>query len=214
MDSRKLALLCGDLADNKKAEDIAILDVRDLSSVTDYFVIASGTSEPHLRAIVDEISDRLREEQLTCGPRGLTARCKPPGLCWIILMRHCPRHAHGRARALRPGNTLGGRTTRHSEEKDETCSQGRCFKIGSRRYSARLLGQNSPRLLWALRRRLVRHLHHFIQYLAKFLQAGRGNDDGIAPSAHVLGDAQKTSARVFLQRQHKGSSAQSESWLI
>ncbi len=62
MDSRKLALLCGDFADNKKAEDIAILDVSELSSVTDYFVIASGTSEPHLRAIVDEISDRLREE--------------------------------------------------------------------------------------------------------------------------------------------------------
>jgi ribosome-associated protein len=62
MDSRKLALLCGDLADNKKADDILILDVRELSSVTDYFVIASGTSEPHLRAIVDEISDRLREE--------------------------------------------------------------------------------------------------------------------------------------------------------
>lgn len=62
MDSRKLALLCRELADNKKAEDVVILDVRELSSVTDYFVIASGTSEPHLRAIVDEISDKLREE--------------------------------------------------------------------------------------------------------------------------------------------------------
>ena len=62
MDSRKLALLCHDLADNKKAEDIIILNVRELSSVTDYFVIASGTSEPHLRAIVDEIADRLRED--------------------------------------------------------------------------------------------------------------------------------------------------------
>ncbi len=62
MDSRKLALLCRELADNKKAEDIVILDVRELSSVTDYFVIAAGTSEPHLRAIVDEISDKLREE--------------------------------------------------------------------------------------------------------------------------------------------------------
>lgn len=51
MDSRKLALLCRDLAENRKAEDITILDVRQLSSVTDYFVIASGTSEPHLRAI-------------------------------------------------------------------------------------------------------------------------------------------------------------------
>ena len=62
MDSRKLALLCRELADNKKAEDIAILDVRELSSVTDYFVVASGTSEPHLRAIVDEITDKLRDD--------------------------------------------------------------------------------------------------------------------------------------------------------
>ena len=61
MDSRKLALLCRTLADNKKAEDIEILDVRELSSVTDYFVIASGTSEPHLRAIVEEITDKLRD---------------------------------------------------------------------------------------------------------------------------------------------------------
>ena len=62
MDSRKLALLCRELADNKKAEDIIILDVRELSSVTDYFVIAAGTSEPHLRAIVDEIVDVLKED--------------------------------------------------------------------------------------------------------------------------------------------------------
>ena len=62
MDSKKLALLCRELADNRKAEDIVVLDVRKISSVTDYFVIASGTSEPHLRAIMDEISDTLHEE--------------------------------------------------------------------------------------------------------------------------------------------------------
>ena len=62
MDSKKLAGLCRDFADNKKAENIVILDVRDLSSVTDYFVIASGTSEPHLRAIVEEITDGLRDK--------------------------------------------------------------------------------------------------------------------------------------------------------
>lgn len=62
MDSKKLALLCREFADNKKAEDIVVLDVRELSSVTDYFVIASGTSEPHLRAIVEEITDKLRAE--------------------------------------------------------------------------------------------------------------------------------------------------------
>ena len=62
MNSKALALRCRELADNKKAESIAILDVRKLSSITDYFVIATGTSEPHLRAIVDEIRDTLAVE--------------------------------------------------------------------------------------------------------------------------------------------------------
>ena len=62
MDSKKLALLCRELADQKKAEDLVVLDVRAVSSVTDYFVFASGSSEPHLRAISDEIIDTLREK--------------------------------------------------------------------------------------------------------------------------------------------------------
>jgi ribosome-associated protein len=62
MDSKKLALLCRDLAENKKAEDVVVLDVRKLSDVTDYFVIASGTSEPHLRAIENEILGQLHSE--------------------------------------------------------------------------------------------------------------------------------------------------------
>jgi ribosome-associated protein len=62
MDSKKLALLCREFADNKKAENIVVLDLRKLSSVTDYFVIASGTSEPHLRAILDELTDKLRDD--------------------------------------------------------------------------------------------------------------------------------------------------------
>jgi ribosome-associated protein len=59
MDSRKLALLCRQLAEDKKAEQVVVLDLRKLSSVADYFVIATGTSEPHLRAIVEEISGKL-----------------------------------------------------------------------------------------------------------------------------------------------------------
>ena len=81
MDSRKLALLCRELADNKKAEDIVILDVRALSSVTDYFVIASGTSEPHLRAIVEEIRGQLRDaHQLR--PRAVDGTLQA---AWIVL---------------------------------------------------------------------------------------------------------------------------------
>ena len=92
MDSKKLALLCREFADNKKAENIVILDVRKLSSVTDYFVIASGTSEPHLRAIVDEITDQLREEH------GLRPLRDGRLDSWRVggagfLRRDCPRHA-------------------------------------------------------------------------------------------------------------------------
>ncbi len=81
MDSKKLALLCRELADNKKAEDIVVLDVAKVSSITDYFVIATGTSEPHLRAIVDEITDTLREEH------HIKPKASEGGLhtAWIVL---------------------------------------------------------------------------------------------------------------------------------
>ena len=81
MDSKKLAQLCRDFADNKKAENIVILDVRKLSSVTDYFVIASGTSEPHLRAIVEEITGQLREEH---GLRPLRTDGSVHG-AWVVM---------------------------------------------------------------------------------------------------------------------------------
>ena len=81
MDSKKLALLCRDLADNRKAEDLVVLDVREVSTVTDYFVIASGTSEPHLRAIVDEITDELRDEH-DLRPRAVDGALKT---AWVVL---------------------------------------------------------------------------------------------------------------------------------
>src|SRR5207248_757475 len=81
MDSRKLAILCRELAENKKADDVVILDVRELSSVTDYFVIASGSSEPHLRAIVDEINDKLREDH-HIRPKAIDGTLQT---AWIVL---------------------------------------------------------------------------------------------------------------------------------
>jgi ribosome-associated protein len=62
MDSKKLALLCRELAENKKAENVLVLDVRKISTVTDYFVVATGTSEPHLRAVEGEVLDQLHKE--------------------------------------------------------------------------------------------------------------------------------------------------------
>ena len=81
MDSKKLALLCRNLADNKKAEDILVLDVRSISSITDYFVIASGSSEPHLRAIAEEITDTLKEEH-ALAPRAMDGTLQTG---WLVL---------------------------------------------------------------------------------------------------------------------------------
>jgi ribosome-associated protein len=81
MDSKKLALLCRELADNKKAENIVILEVRDLSSVTDYFVIASGNSEPHLRAITEEITSGLRDQH-DVRPRAVDGALQT---AWIVM---------------------------------------------------------------------------------------------------------------------------------
>ena len=60
--SDKLAKLCASIAADKKAEDIVVLDLRKLSSFTDFFVICTGASEPQLKAIASEIDDRLKKE--------------------------------------------------------------------------------------------------------------------------------------------------------
>lgn len=60
MESKKLALACAEYADNRKGEKIVVLDMSPVSSITDYFVIATGTSEPHLRAISDEIETKVQ----------------------------------------------------------------------------------------------------------------------------------------------------------
>ena len=58
-----------------------MLDVSEVSTVTDYFVIASGTSEPHLRAVVDEITDKLRDEH-GLRPRAVDGTLKT---AWVVL---------------------------------------------------------------------------------------------------------------------------------
>jgi ribosome-associated protein len=51
-----------DAAEDKKAADIVLLDVAELTSMADYFVICSGGSERQLGAIGDGIAEKLREE--------------------------------------------------------------------------------------------------------------------------------------------------------
>ena len=59
--NKLLELIVGALGD-KKAEDLRVLDVSTLSSITDYLILATGNSEPHLRALRIEV-ERILDEQ-------------------------------------------------------------------------------------------------------------------------------------------------------
>src|SRR4029450_4474658 len=52
---------CALAADSRKAEDIVVLDVQQLSSVADYFLICSGAADRQLRAIADAIAEELAQ---------------------------------------------------------------------------------------------------------------------------------------------------------
>lgn len=78
--TERLAKLCREIALDKKAEDVIVLDVRGISNVTDFMLICTGNSEPHLKAIGDEIARRLREKGVR--PHG---RDGFPPSRWIVM---------------------------------------------------------------------------------------------------------------------------------
>ena len=58
-ESLDLARLCWRALDGKKADDIRVIDVSALSSITNFLVIATATSEPHVRALRIELEKAL-----------------------------------------------------------------------------------------------------------------------------------------------------------
>ena len=47
--------------EDRKGLEVSVLDLRDVSDATDYFVIVSGTSDAHVRGIADVVMERLKE---------------------------------------------------------------------------------------------------------------------------------------------------------
>ncbi|MFC1539349.1 ribosome silencing factor [Candidatus Latescibacterota bacterium] len=50
-----------ELIKEKKGENIVVLDLRDISSVADFFIIVSGNSNVHVKAIADELREKLKK---------------------------------------------------------------------------------------------------------------------------------------------------------
>lgn len=60
--SEQLARQLAAIADSKKAEDVVVLDMRDLVAYTDFLAICTARSERQARAIVDEVRLRVKRE--------------------------------------------------------------------------------------------------------------------------------------------------------
>ena len=62
-DSDTLALRLAELADSKLAEEIVVLDMRELVSYTDFLVIATARNERQLNSVIDEVRMRLKQDE-------------------------------------------------------------------------------------------------------------------------------------------------------
>ena len=65
MNSIDIARTAVKLLDDKKAQDIVVLDVGKLTSLGDYFVICSGTSSTQVKALADELDEKLKAAGVT-----------------------------------------------------------------------------------------------------------------------------------------------------
>ena len=62
---RQAAKNAAELALSKKAQDVLILDLRNISAVADFFVICSGTSDVQVKAIAEAVEEGLKEKGVT-----------------------------------------------------------------------------------------------------------------------------------------------------
>ena len=80
MDSKALASKIAEILDNKGATDIQILEVGHMTSITDFFVVASGRNVQSVHTLAEDLEDKLAEE-------GIDPRRKEGknGARWIVL---------------------------------------------------------------------------------------------------------------------------------
>ena len=55
------------ILDSKKGYDIDVIEIGDVTAITDYFVICTGNSEPQLKALADEVEYQMKERGVPVG---------------------------------------------------------------------------------------------------------------------------------------------------
>jgi len=64
IDSKEKAFKIYKVLDDKKAIDIKIIYIGDLTTIADYFIIATANSQPHLNTLADEIEEKLFKDDI------------------------------------------------------------------------------------------------------------------------------------------------------
>lgn len=59
MNTKETALMAVNALEDKKAEDIRIIDISDISTIADYFIIADGSNKSQIQAMADNVSEVL-----------------------------------------------------------------------------------------------------------------------------------------------------------
>ena len=77
---KKMARIACDALEDKKAKDLKVIDIEEVSTIADYFIIASGTNVNQVQALVDNVDEML-------GRAGYTAKQVEGynGASWVLM---------------------------------------------------------------------------------------------------------------------------------
>ena len=64
MDSKEFAILAARTLDKKQADDILVIDIGEKSSFADYLILASGSNERLVAALIDDVEDQMAKNDL------------------------------------------------------------------------------------------------------------------------------------------------------
>ncbi len=67
MESKELALYCAKILSDKLSKNLSVLYVQEVTTLADYFVIATGGNATHVKALADEVEFKLRQEGIAPG---------------------------------------------------------------------------------------------------------------------------------------------------
>ena len=103
-----------DALGDMKAVDVKALDVRGITDITDTMVVASGTSDRHVKSIADRVVQRCKEAGFR--PYGIEGERDGEWVLLDLQRRRAARDVAAGARVLRTGKTLGKRAPRSAPE--------------------------------------------------------------------------------------------------